>query len=312
MSKSLEIPILFLTYNRLDTVKQSFSRIKEARPKKLYIASDGPKRERKEDAEKVMAVREWIEGEIDWECEVRKRYSAENQGCKYGPANAITWIFETEEEAIILEDDIVADPSFFPYCQEMLQRYKYDTRVMLVSGYKRFWDFPAEEDYFFSYCSPTWGWATWKRAWEYFDITMEQWPKYQKARLLADVYGSDAAISLSENFQLTYMGGLDAWDYPWLFARVLNSGLGILPKYNLIENVGYGEDATHSEGKAPDFHPGTMDMPIKPVKNVVRNWKYDEAYSKRFLKPKKVRRVIRKVIPRPILKIWYRFRGVKV
>ena len=292
--------------------KEGVCQISKVRPQKLYIACDGFKKEKEGDRERVAAVRRWAAGAVNWECQVKTRFAEENQGCKYGPANAISWVFENEEEAIILEDDIVADESFFWYCQEMLIRYKGDTRVMLVSGHKGLWDFPIEDDYFFTAYNPIWGWATWKRAWKCFDSEMKQWPDIKKKRLIQRIYGRDAAIILYDNFEATYKGNLDAWDFPWLLAQILNSGLAILPKYNLIENVGYGEDATHSEGKAPDFHPGTMDMPIKPVKNVVRNWKYDEAYSKRFLKPKKVRRVIRKVIPRPILKIWYRFRGVKV
>lgn len=312
MNTILYTPVLLILYNRLSTTQRVFDQIKKVRPRKLYIACDGFKNNKEGDQEKVSAVRQWVLSSIDWECQIETRFAEENQGCKYGPANAISWIFDNEEEAIILEDDIVADESFFWYCQDMLERYKNDTRIMLVSGHKGVWDFPIDEDYFFTAYNPIWGWATWRRAWERFDDKMKQWPHIKKDRTLKYIYGKNAAISLTDNFEATYIGKLDAWDYPWLFSQILNSGLAILPKYNLIENVGYGEDATHSEGKAPDFHVRPLELPLKPVENIIRNWEYDWAYSKQYLKPRKVRRVLRKFIPKSILRKWYQFRGVRM
>ena len=312
MEQTLQVPILFILYNRLDTTRQAFAKIREVRPKKLYIACDGPKKDKEGDREKVEAVREWVLGAVDWDCQVKTRFSEENQGCRYGPANAISWVFENEEEAIILEDDIVAAEAFFWYCQEMLHRYRDDTRIMIVSGHKVVWDFAVEGDYFFTAFGPIWGWATWRRAWKYFDGEMKQWPSFKARRVLADIYGKEAAESLSISIDLAYSGKLDAWDYPWLFARASNSGLGILPKYNLVENIGYGEDATHSSGKAPDFHVGSLEFPLKPAENVIRNWEYDRAWARMALRSNRIRRMIRKLIPRPILRSWYRFRGVKV
>lgn len=308
----LETPVLFITYNRLETVKQSFACIKKAHPRKLYLASDGPKKDKPEDERKIKEVRAWIEQEVDWQCELHQRYSTGNQGCQHGPANAISWIFESEEQAIIIEDDIVADFSFFLYCQEMLERYKYDTRVMTVSGYKKVWDFPIKGDYFFSYFSPIWGWATWRRAWKYFDLTMRRWPYYKEQGLMQHMFWAGAVPSLTEEFDRTFEGKLDAWDYPWLFARLSNSGLGIVPRVNLITNVGFdSESATHTYGKAPEFHMGSLDFPLNYEGNVIRNWKYDREYERRFFKKKTFKRFIRKWIPRRILNGWYQMRGVR-
>lgn len=311
MSNVLQTPVLFIVYNRLDTVRKTFSQIRKVKPQKLYIACDGFQRDKENDKEKVEAVRRWVIDAVDWECQVKTRFSEENQGCKYGPANAISWIFEDEEEAIILEDDIAADESFFWYCQEMLQKYRYDTRIMVVSGQKGVWDFPVEGDYFFTSTILTWGWATWRRAWEFFDIEIKKWPYFKSMGLLKNVYGKDAAISLSDNLDAVYSGKLDAWDYAWLLACVSNMGLAIQPGRNLIENIGYGEDATHTVGGAADFHVSALQFPLRHSENVIRNWDYDRVYAKKCLNPRKIRRFIRKFIPRPILRRWYRFRGVK-
>lgn len=311
MEKILQVPVLFILYNRMDAAQQAFAQIRKVRPQKLYIACDGYKKDKEGDKEKVEALRQWVLGAVDWECQMETRFAEENQGCKYGVANAINWVFEKEEEAIILEDDIVADETFFFFCQDMLKRYKDDTRIMIIGGHKAVWDFPIEEDYFFTIFALIWGWATWKRAWNYFDNEMVKWPYYREKKILDDLHGKDHAINLTESFDRTYVKELSSWGYAWYFARIINSGLGILPKVNLIQNVGYGNDATHTSGKAPDFHRSSLEFPIKPVENVIRNFDYDRAYAKKFLPSRKVRRFIKKFIPKFILKIWYRFRGVK-
>lgn len=304
-------PILFVLYNRLEVAKRTFEQIRKIRPQKLYVACDGYKKEKPGDQEKVESVRRWILGAIDWECQVKTRFAEENQGCKYGPANAISWVLECEAEAIILEDDILADESFFWYCRDMLERYKDDERVMLIGGYKALEDYPIEGDYFFSAFGQIWGWATWRRAWSYYDIDMKKWQFYREKKLLFHVFGNDMATILTENMDWVYQGKLDAWDYPWTFTQVSNSGLTILPKCNLIENIGYGVDATHTSEQAVDFCRKSLTFPLQMQENVVRNWEYDKAYAKKCMKVKKVRRFIRKFIPKSILKKWYQFRKVK-
>ena len=136
MPEIFDTPILFILYNRLEVAKRTFEQIRKIEPSKLYVACDGYKKEKPGDKEKVEAVRKWILEAVDWECQVRTRFSESNQGCKYGPLNAISWVLEKEKETIILEDDILADESFFWYCREMLKRYRDDERVMLIGGYK--------------------------------------------------------------------------------------------------------------------------------------------------------------------------------
>lgn len=306
----LNTPVLLVTYNRLDTVKRSFEQIRQARPKKLYLASDGPKTDKEGDKENVFAVREWMEQAVDWPCEVKKRFSKENQGCKKGVSSAINWIFESEEKAIILEDDIVADISFFEYCQQMLELYQDDDRIMTISGFKKVWDFPVEEDYFFSYFSPIWGWATWKRSWKYFDLEMSNWPKNKQDKLLSKVFNAGAIPVLTDEFDKTYNGELNSWAYPWLLTRLSIGGLGVVPGKNLIENIGYGEDATHWGGEAPDFHKESLSFPLKHPKEIIRNLAYDREYERLFFRKTPIRRFLRKTIPKQIMKRWYKLRGV--
>ncbi len=310
--ENLKTPVLLIVYKRLDTLQRVFSQIRKVKPEKLYIASDGPKENGTDDEKKVEAVRNWLEAAVDWPCEVYKRYSEINQGCQMGPIHAIDWIFQTEESAIIIEDDIVADTSFFFFCQEMLNYYNDDKRVMMISGYKRNDGYLFQGDYCFSYLSSTWGWATWRRAWRYFDSTMTKWPDYRDRGLLKTIFKEGAEPRLTDEFDAVYEGRLDAWDYQWDFARYSNSGLGIVPKVNLIKNIGFeGEDATHTQGEKIEFRLDKIEVPCKKEENVIRNWEYDLSCEKLYFKKSPIRRFVRKHMPESIMKRWYYLRGVK-
>ncbi len=310
--ENLRTPVLLITYKRLDTVQVVFEQIRKVRPEKLYLASDGPKENGTDDEKKVEAVRNWLEAAVDWPCKIHRRYSAENQGCQMGPINAINWALQTEEEIIVIEDDIVADTSFFFFCQEMLDYYRNDERVMMVSGYKRNASYSFDGDYCFSCLSSTWGWATWRRAWRYFDVTMEKWPYYKERGLLKGIFREGAEPRLTDEFDAVYEGRLDAWDYQWDFARYSNSGLGIVAGVNLIRNIGFeSEDATHTQGEKIRFQVGKMQIPCKKEENVIRNWEYDMVCEKIYFKKSPFRRFVRKHIPRVVLNAWYKLRGVR-
>lgn len=307
----LETPVLLATYNRLDTVKKVFEQIRKVQPKKLYLASDGGKKEKAGDIEKVETVRKWMVQAVDWECEISTRFSDINQGCQRGMANAISWVLEKEEETIILEDDIVADESFFYFCQEMLKEYSDDTRVMMVSGYKRIENLKIHGDYFFSSFCDIWGWATWKRAWKYFDVSMKKWPQYKKSNSLQTMLRVGALGGLTEEFDRVYAGKLNSWAYPWFFSMLCNSGLEIVPSKNLIKNIGFdSEEATHTKGTSINFKVEKVNFPMNQEENVLRNYEYDEIYGKRFYRGNSLKKIIRKFIPKRILQHWYKFRGV--
>lgn len=302
----LKTPVLLIIYCRLGTTQKVFERIKNAKPLKLYIAADGPKENApKDQMARIFETREWVLKNIDWECEVYTNFSETNLGCKVRPYTAVTWVLEHEETVIVLEDDIVVENTFFRYCQEMLEQYKDCEDVMTVSGYKAEEDFQIEGDYFFSYFSPIWGWATWKRAWKKYDPDMKKWPLVKKQKLLKKLFGKDAAYCIERDFDRAYGGNIDAWDYQWLFARIANRGLGIVPKYNLITNIGFeNELATHTNGMRMEFHPRPLEFPLEIGNTINRNIEYDKEYERTHYKCHIIKDSIKKIVPRFLLEKW--------
>ena len=214
----------------------------------IHSAADGPRRKKEGEKEKTELVRK-ICANIDWECNIRTLYRNENLGCKEAVSNAISWFFENEEMGIILEDDCLPDHSFFFYCQELLEKYKNDTRIMSISGV----NFQKEKlsdgySYYFSRYVHIWGWATWRRAWNYYDKEMKLWPVAKENHLIDRI-----VIKKSERkywnkyFNLTYKGQIDTWDYQWTFTCWMQSGLSIIPATNLVRNIGFGPAATHTK-----------------------------------------------------------------
>lgn len=170
-------------------------------------------------------------------------------GCKRRMASGITWVFEQVEEAIILEDDCVPDSTFFRFCDELLEKYRNDERVVHIAGCNvYFGTAQAPYSYFFSQQSNTWGWATWRRAWRHYDVQMGQWAALRNTWWLRQVLGDwDAVAYWREIFDRTARGDIDTWDYQWLFTGWLRGGLAIIPSVNLISNIGFGADATHTK-----------------------------------------------------------------
>jgi len=175
---ALTTPVLFIVFNRLDTTKQVFEEIKKAKPQKLFIAADGPRNFQEKN--KTDVVRKYILENINWKCEVKTLFREKNLGCKYAVAGAIDWFFDNVEQGIILEDDCLPSQSFFKFCQEMLEKYKDDERVMHISGTNVEGISKIDQDYFFAINFNVWGWATWKRAWKLYDINVTHWPRFLK------------------------------------------------------------------------------------------------------------------------------------
>jgi hypothetical protein len=237
--KKIYTPILFLIFNRPDTTKQVFDEIRQAQPAQLFIAADGPRKDQPHDYELCKITREIIH-QVDWDCKVYTRFQDENLGCKRGVSSAIDWFFSNVEEGIILEDDCVPDQSFFPFCQELLERYRDDKRIMMISGMNYIFNkMEMKESYFFSRYYPIWGWATWKRAWSYYDLNMADWPEYNPQIFLNHLYcHTKIAGFLHHMFKEAYFNKIDTWDIQWAFACLINNGLAICPKFNLISNIG--------------------------------------------------------------------------
>lgn len=276
----VKTPVAFVVFNRYDTAKKVFEQIRKVKPKKLFIIADGPRKNVKEDIEKCKKVRSIFE-KIDWECEVYKNFSEINLGCSKRPYTGFSWVFENVEEAIFLEDDCLPNISFFRYCDTLLERYRNDTRVMLISGTNQLKKWQRNDySYHFSNFGGIWGWASWKRAWKYFDIDLKLWEndtikEMVKYKLSYIQYLSRKKIydELCNNSDNT-----TAWDYQWGFARLIQSGVAISPSVNMICNIGQGADATHTIKASPVSQLKTYEMrfPLKHPPYMIVDKEYDK------------------------------------
>ena len=267
---SLNTAVLFLIFNRLDTTERVFEAIREAKPPRLYISADGARLHKDGEKEKVGAVRDFVLSNIDWECEVSTLFRDNNLGCKMGVSGGISWFFEHEEEGIILEDDVLPLPSFFYYCEELLNKYRDNKTIAMVSGCNLISNrFTADSSYFFSKYSHIWGWATWRRSWNTYDVSISEWPTWKEKEGLAQL--SDGSVGFvsywRDIFDKVYKGGIDTWDYQWMFSCWKKKSLTILPKNNLVYNLGFdSSDATHTTGGEPgyvtDSSPKDLDFPL--------------------------------------------------
>jgi hypothetical protein len=260
--RQLQTPVVLTIFNRPDSTKKVFESIREAKPPKLLIIADAPRADRPNEEEKCAAARACVE-QVDWDCEVLKNYSLVNLGPIKRITSGLDWVFNTVEEAIILEHDCVPDITFFCFCQELLEYYKHDERVMSICGQNiQFGRKRTEYSYYFSRYYHSWGWATWKRAWQYYDLQMKLWPEVRDKGLLKNILGDSRAVKYwTRFFQASYAEQLNSWDYQWTFACWIQNGLTILPDRNLVSNIGFVPDAVNTT----DVDSHYANMPIEPM-----------------------------------------------
>jgi hypothetical protein len=260
------VPILFIIFNRPDTTQIVFDQLKKIKPKKLYVAADGPRRSKVGEAEKCTLTRNII-NMINWDCEVKKLFNDENLGCKKAVSNAITWFFENEEQGIILEDDVVPNQSFFYFCSELLEFYKDDNSVMHISGNNFFYNkIKLSTSYYFSIYPHIWGWATWRRAWKLFNPDIPDFPEYKSENLISITLNQSKEKKYwLRKFELVYNNQVDTWDYQWLYTIWKNRGLCITPAKNLATNIGFGEDATHTVNRNSKL----ADLPAEEILSII-------------------------------------------
>jgi len=284
--------VAMIIFNRPDTTKEVFEAIRQAKPPRLYIISDAPREGREEERKKVAETRAYVEEHIDWDCEVTKNYAEANMGCKKRVASGISWLFEHEEMAIILEDDCVPKQEFFRYCQEMLIKYKDDSSVFMVSGTNDLPAYVCKGDYFFNHFATIWGWATWRRAWsEHYDITMAAWPRYRQEKKFRHLFSNPLQYRLFErDCDRIHAGLVDTWDMQWVITILGNDALGITPRSNLIHNIGCGrEDATHTKDNSrevADF--GEFSFPIRFQDDKIMEPEFERLYTKKFFGFKRI------------------------
>lgn len=278
--------ILLLVFNRPYTTLKVFETIRAARPPRLYLAADGPRQEKIGELQLCQEVRN-IVTQVDWPCEVFTLFRSENLGCKKAVSQAIDWFFEHEEEGIILEDDVLPLPSFFTYCDELLVYYRDNPNIAMIGGANFVAPYLSIEDsYFFSKYSYIWGWASWRRAWQYYDADMQDWPSWKDQKLLRKLADNNILFERywRIQFDLTYQDKINTWDYQWMFICWKMGFLTVLPKTNLITNIGYDDNATHTIGDTPEFilqaSPQALAFPLKHPQHILRNTQADKLINK--------------------------------
>jgi len=247
---ALNTPILFVIFNRPDRVSQVFAEIKKAKPKRLFIAADGPRVNKPGEKELCEQARRVV-ADIDWDCEVVKDFSDINLGCSERVYSGINQILTQYDRAIILEDDCLPNQSFFVFCEQMLEKYKDDQRIMMVSGMNWAGQWKVNEhDYHFSIFGGVWGWATWRRSWKQLDSEMKLWKESAIRKKIRRKFG-DYKQYWARRYLFNIGFREKKWEYQWAFARIANDGLAVFPSKNLITNIGFGADATHTKTLMP-------------------------------------------------------------
>lgn len=272
----MQTAVLFLIFNRPNTTSRVFEAIRKARPSSLYVAADGPRPDRRGEKGLCEEVRR-IATAVDWPCEVKTLFREKNLGCKNAVSDGITWFFRHEEAGIIMEDDCLPHESWFPFVQELLDRYRDNERVMNISAqhYHRA-AHTALHSYFFSRYNSCWGWASWRRAWAHYDHDMSRWPTLRDTDWLLSIGdGSELFRRFwTRTFDMCHAGKIDSWAYRWKFSCWAQSGLAILPAKNLVTNIGFGENATHTKcgnGISEDLPLQKMEFPLIHPNYMVRD-----------------------------------------
>ena len=251
VNSDFNTPILLLVFNRPRETKFLFEHIRAIRAPKLFIACDGPREGNEDDVKDIADVMSIVKN-IDWECEVKYLFREKNLGCGKAVLSAISWFFSEVERGIILEDDCIPNLSFFKFCHEMLYRYDNKDNIMAISGTNIMSDFVSQSDYVYSSFPIMWGWATWKRAWDKFDLEMKDWPYVTKNTKLIThgIYKWRKHPVFIEYFKSTYKNVNQktlAWDHQWIFSNWINNGLTVTSTKNLINNIGFGDNANTTQ-----------------------------------------------------------------
>jgi len=294
----LSTPVAFIIFNRPDTTARVFAEIAKAKPPKLLVIADGPRANRVGEAERVAETRAIIE-QVDWDCEVLTNFSASNLGCRNRVSSGIDWVFEQVPEAIILEDDCLPDPTFFRFCEEMLERYRDNERVAMISG-DNFLFGSAEivDSYYFSRYNHIWGWASWRRAWRRYDRNASQWPSFLQENRLEKLFRDGAERRYwRAAFEGVHSGRIDTWDYQWVLTAFVYEMVSIMPERNLISNIGFGEGATHTTGASvfANMATGPLRFPLRHPRDVRVNSVADELTARLHFRAPLWKLVARKV-----------------
>ena len=271
-------PVAFFIFNRPKETEVVFEQIRQAKPPILLLVADGPRSEYQDEEKNCSDVRKIVR-QIDWDCQVMTHYSKTNMGCKLRVSSGLDWVFSQVEDAIILEDDCVPHPSFFEFCDRLLEKYKDDDRIFSISG-TTFQPNSRQDinSYYFSKYPHIWGWATWRRAWKFYDVEIKSWEKIRNEGNLKSIISEKQVRAYwNRKFNQLYQNKIDTWDFQWTFSSFIQNGLHIIPNQNLVSNIGFGDDATHTKknGKLSKRKTYKMEFPMIHPDVMLRDFNAD-------------------------------------
>jgi hypothetical protein len=276
---ALDVPVAIFAFNRPRLTRLVFDAIAERRPKQLFLVADGPRPDRPQDGAACAEVRK-ILTDVTWPCEVATNFSDRNLGCGRRMSSGITWLFEHVDAAILIEDDCVPALVFFDFCSAMLSRFANDSRIGMVSGTNYTWRrFQPSASYYFSRYTHIWGWATWRRSWAKYDFGLQSLPLAREQRQLEEVFGDPVLADFwYAIFEAVRSGRIDTWDYQLIYASLVNSWLNVIPAVNLVTNIGFGPDATHTKSPSgfDNQPPGDLPFPLRHPDFTIRGRTADE------------------------------------
>jgi hypothetical protein len=289
-STSFNTPVLFTIFNRPEQTQTVFNAIRYRRPKQLYVAADGPRANVPDDLEKCMKTRS-ITDQIDWDCDCKTLFQDRNKGCAAAMVTAIDWFFDNVERGIILEDDCLPHKEFFDYCEILLDRYENNEQVMLISG-DNFQNGKkiGQASYYFSAYNHIWGWASWKKTWENYIYDISE----LNENLLIDRINEQFISKKESSFWISKYNNImrikkpDFWDYQFAYSLWYNKGLSVIPNVNLVSNIGFGDEATHTfsdDSRVSNIRSESI-LPLVHPDKIIQNKKADKRYFELYLKEK--------------------------
>ena len=285
-TKTFDIPILLIAFNRPETTCHVLEQIRKIKPSKLYIFSDAARAENQEEAELVDLCRHlYSDSQINWLCQIERWYPETNMGKAIGVSSAISWAFETSDRLIILEDDCLPSQSFFKFCKVMLEKYELNDQIMHISGTRWTTDHKlVQRDHFFSRIGDTWGWATWKRAWNKYDFWMEHFPEMKHQKQIEKLFGdAEVAEYWHKKLDSAYQEQKKAdWSQQWQYTLFQHKGLSAVPSVNLISNIGIRKDDPLPAKDSYPFHEAKVWIDLKSDSNFAVDNSYEKHHLKRI------------------------------
>jgi hypothetical protein len=283
---SLRTPVALFIFNRPDTTARVFAEIAKVKPARLLVVADGPRPDRPGEAALCEAARA-AATRVSWNCELTVNFADRNLGCRKRMTTGLDWVFGQCEDAVILEDDCVPDPSFFLFCEELLDRYRTEERVVHIGGTNLMPQaVSCSSSYFFSRHSLVWGWASWRRAWRLYDEALSDWPRLRDNGFLARIFERPEVQAFWRGkLDAVHAREIDTWDYQWAYTCWQQDRLCIWPRTNLISNIGFRPDATHTrdiDSALARLRTAPVTFPLIHPRVHAREIALDDAFERKY------------------------------